>query len=202
MKKLLRQKVYFWLLLMIPVLTSCEINCPGFDQQIEIMSLRLFPEDKQQYDFVNFSGGSASILRFEKQKFEFSEPYKDYCSGFGPCDCTTRHETLYEFEDLQITNELWIGFEFEDPKSTIFRYGVIDFGNSVADGQNLTFTADNSEIQEAIDNIIQNEITIDGETFNNVLRLDLTNLNISLFVERNRGLQGILYQDEMYRVID
>ena len=202
MKTLSKKTFSLFLLLLTLALSSCEINCPSFDQQSEILSLRLFPEDKQQYDFVNFNGSGASLLRFEKQQFEFSEPYSDSCFGFSPCDCSTNHDTLYAFENLQLINRFTIGFDFEDPTSTIANFVIVDFNFTVTNGETFRFSADNGEIQEAISDLIQDEITIDGETFNDVLRVDTNLLNITLFIERNRGLRGIIYQDELYTLID
>ena len=61
---------------------------------------------------------------------------------------------------------------------------------------------DNGRILRDINNLVISRLTVNGETFDDVMRIELNAVNITLFVERGKGLQGIMYGGEIYRRID
>ena len=95
MKKHFIFKIHILLLFTIPLLSSCELDCPAFDNQIAAISLNLFPDERQQYIFANFSSSGTSQLRFDKSTYEFTEAYKQPCGFPSPCDCDTSLDIRY-----------------------------------------------------------------------------------------------------------
>ena len=197
------QKSYIWLLFLIPLFTSCQIDCPAFDRQTETLSLQLFPQDRQRYDFVNTVGSVAPLLRFERNQYEFSEAYKQGC-GAGPCDCFLNHRQIYEEVNtgLVFINEILIFHDREDAISTSSQYSIRNIISGASDLQVFNLPLDNVEIRNEINTLLSDQLTVMNEVFNDVLRLELQDTNITLLIERDRGLQGIVYQDELCTLID
>jgi hypothetical protein len=202
MKKISTPKIYWLLLFIIPLLTSCEtLRCDSFDPFNPVLDLALFPTDIPTYEFTSTSDAGGVTLTFEKQVIEFSGSYQDNCNNANGCNCYATYRTRYFSQGLQLAlgNDIAMLFEYEEPIELVTRYLSFDANNQITDGQNIDFPPFYNEIVRDVNNLTRNEIIINGELFNNAIRIDFNQENITLIVERFNGLQGILYQGELYR---
>lgn len=202
MRNIMTKIHWLYVLILILLLSSCETQCGPFDRQSELMTIVLFPEQVQHYEFEQPNNPNAEILRLTKERFEFSEAYVEKCGN--DCDCVSSHTTRYQFESLPMAlgNEITYEFIVSDPLFSTMTYTVFNLDFQILDDTEYKFPTENREILRDINNLVATQLTVNGETFNDVLTVNLDRANMTLFVERRKGLQGILYQGQLYRRTD
>ena len=199
MKKHFTPKTYLLVLFLIPLLSSCKQQCDQFSRQSELLTIGLFPQDRTTYEFRS-TDDDTNVLNLTNRQFDFSEAYEIDTSFGADSDCYSNHITVFSFDSLpfSLENEMAYDFIDSDAEGTFLRYWAINQDNQIIDGISYELPYRNDEIQRDINNLTEDQITVNGETFRDVLRVDMSVINMTLFVERNRGLQGILYQGELY----
>lgn len=203
MKRLFTPYLFLFIIL---VSSSCErLRCDGFDRFNPVIDIALFSDESPVYEFTNTINSTNDVdLTFNRQSIEFSSPYNDTCQTTDGCNCYSTYRTRYYSPELQlgIGNDIAILYEDEFALELIARYLSFDENNQITDGQNIDFSPFDDEIIRDVNNLVRNELVINGETFNEALRIDFNAKNITLFVERFRGLQGILYEGNLYKRIN
>lgn len=206
MKNICTPKVCWLFLFMLSLLSCYTTNqCEEFNRQSEMMTVVFFPQELPNYEFARTDNPNAGTLRLTRRRFEFSEAYEEDCDDDDqPCDCYATHRTRYELEHflLSFGNDLSYGYRDVDPVAATIRYLAFNQDGRIIDDLTCGFPPDDSGINRDINNLVEEEITINGETFNDVMVIELTVVNVTFFVERNKGLQGILFGGEIYRRID
>ena len=191
-------KKYLLFLFIIPLFTSCEIDCPAFDTQSKVLSIALFPQELERYDFINLGN---TLLRFAKSEFEESEAYTKGCGSPGnSCNCDTWRTAIYSSEDIElsIADNILVEHRLEVPEKITIQY----YTRKDDDFQSSRFRFDIEEIEADIDALITPQQSIMNETFTNLVRIDLDDPEISLIIEKDRGLQGIIYEGELFKRIN
>lgn len=202
MKKTTFPKAFWLFLFVIPLLSSCTYSCDEFPRNSQMLTIVFFPDGLPSYEFARPDDPNANTIRLIQQRFDFSEAYEQADSDDS--DCYSTHRTRYSSDELPflLGNDLAYGHIEADPIEATIRYLAFQAGDEIIADLTYELPPDNGRILRDINNLVISRLTVNGETFDDVMRIELNAVNITLFVERGKGLQGILYGGEIYRRID
>jgi hypothetical protein len=167
-----------------------------------MLTIGLFPQNRSSYQFESVND-PTNVLSLTNRRFDFSDAYEMSTLGEDE-DCYSNHVTVFSFDNLpfSLENEMAYDFFDSDPYGAFLKYWVIDQDNQLIDGISYDVPYRDNEIRRDIDNLTNDQITIDGVVFRDVLRIDMSVVDMALFIERNRGLRGIIYQGELYTLVN
>jgi hypothetical protein len=202
MKNRFVSKICWLFLVTILLFSSClRFQCEEFNRQSETLTIVFFPEDLSTYEFAK-TDDPNEVIRLLRVRYDFSEEYNIRDSD--DYDCYSTHTTRYSSLELPffLGNDLSYGYFGADPIDATIRFLALNAGDQIIGGRTYELPPDNPRILRDINNLVQEQIMVNGETFNDVLQINMNSLETTLFVERNQGLQGILINGELYRRIN